>query len=269
MILRLANEYFTQMTGQSFVINNIKGVSGYETTKQAPTDGYNFILGTTTIFTSQDDGSLGYDYDDYEMVTFNAGVSNTCIAVQADSEYQSFNDIVEKAKADKNSVTGGITMSGQPFYFVTALNKYFGDILYTVDTGNTSERNAALLGGQVDYIVTNYSAAAPYVESGDFRVIAMDGEERFELAPDVPTFKEQGIDFCFVAQPMVWLAPKGTDPAVCEAFNKILIDLYNNEEFITRYKESLKGLPGVNLPVEESNKAAEEYKQTMKGLGLY
>ena len=67
-----------------------------------------------------------------------------------------------------------------------------------MDTGNTSERNAALLGGQVDYIITNVMSVQGYVDSGDFRLIAIDGEERFELAPDVPTFKEQGVDFCFV-----------------------------------------------------------------------
>ena len=72
-------------------------------------------------------------------------------------------------------------------------------------------RNTALLGGQVDFIhlLTCLSSQA-YVDSGDFRFIAIDGDERFELAPDVPTFKEQGVDFSFAAQPMVVLAPKGT-----------------------------------------------------------
>ena len=50
--LRLQNEYFVKKTGQSFVIDNITGIAGYEKTYQANADGYNFICGTTTIFTS-------------------------------------------------------------------------------------------------------------------------------------------------------------------------------------------------------------------------
>ena len=126
------------------------------------------------------------------------GNYSTCIAVRADSPYQTINDLFDASKADPTSITGGITLSGQPYMFAKALKDAVGIDLYYVDTGNTSERNAALLGGQVDYIITNVMSVQGYVDSGDFRLIAIDGEERFELAPDVPTFKEQGVDFCFV-----------------------------------------------------------------------
>lgn len=54
----------------------------------------------------------------------------------------------------------------------------------------------------------------------------------FELAPDVPTFKEQGVDFSFAAQPMVVLAPKGTPSEVCGAFNSLLAQIYADPDFL-------------------------------------
>ncbi len=261
MTLRILNEYFTKLTGQPFVITNVTGISGYEQTYQANPDGYNFILGTTTIFTSKEDGTLDYDWSDYSMVGLYEGDYTTVIAVQADSPYQTINDLLDAAKADPHSVTGGITLSGQPYMFAQALKDATGIDLYYVDVGNTSERNAALLGGQVDYIVTNVMSAQGYVDSGDFRFLAIDGEERYELCPDVPTFKEQGVDFCFYAQPMIWLAPAGTDPEVCKAFNEILNQIYTNPNLAEDFKTKLSTVAHALPSVEESTELAKEYAE--------
>lgn len=259
MILRMMNEYFMKLTGQSWVINNVKGVAGYEQVYQSNPDGYNFICGTTTILTSKDDGTFDYDWSGYEMVGFFEGDYTTVIAVQADSPYQTINDLLDAAKANPQGVTGGITLSGQPYMFAQALNEAVGGYLYYVDTGNTSERNAALLGGQVDYIVTNIPSSKGYVESGDFRFLAIDGNERYELAPDVPTFKEQGVDFVFYAQPIIWLAPKGTDRAVCEKFNEILNQIYTDPNFAEDYKTKMNSISHELPSVDESVALAQEY----------
>ena len=236
LILRTINEYFTRMTGQPFV-----------------------IMGTTTIFTSELDGTLDYDWNDYEMVAFIEGDFNTVIAVQADSPYQTINDLLDAAKNDPSSVTGGITLSGQPYMFSKALADAVGIDLYYVDCGTTAERNTALLGGQVDFIITNVLSSQAYVDSGDFRFIAIDGDERFELAPDVPTFKEQGVDFSFAAQPMVVLAPKGTPSEVCGAFNSLLAQIYADPDFIDTYRETLTMIAHPVPSIEESLQMGEEF----------
>ena len=263
-ILRILNEYFIKKTGQSFVITNVTGISGYEMTHQANTEGYDFICGTTTIFTSKLDGTLDYDYEDYEMVAYQDSPYNaTCIAVQAKSPYQTINDLMDAAKADPSSVTGGITLSGQPYMCAMALQDALGFELYLADVGNTGERNAALLGGQVDWILTNTSTANPYVESGDFRILAVCGEERYPMNPDVPTFKEQGIDFSFPTQPMVWLAPKDTPAEACEAFNKILVEISSDPEFISAIETKLNSIVNDTHTLEDSITLAKEYKDTL------
>ena len=128
-----------------------------------------------------------------------------------------------------------------------------------MDCGTTAERNTALLGGQVDFIITNVLSSQAYVDSGDFRFIAIDGDERFELAPDVPTFKEQGVDFSFAAQPMVVLAPKGTPSEVCGAFNSLLAQIYADPDFIDTYRETLTMIAHPVPSIEESLQMGEEF----------
>ena len=83
-VIRLMNEYFVKKTGQSFVIDNITGTAGYEKVHSANADSYSFVMGTTTIFTSKADGTLSFDWADYDMVSFlNNPYNSSCIAVQA------------------------------------------------------------------------------------------------------------------------------------------------------------------------------------------
>lgn len=263
-LLRLMNEYFIKKTGQSFVISNVTGISGYEQTYQASPDGYNFIAGTTTIFTSKLDGTLDYDYEGYDMVSFCTTPYNfNCVAVRADSPYETINDLLDAAKANPSSVTGGITMSGQPYMMTLALQDALGYELYLADVGNAGERNAALLGGQVDWIMNNTSSCDPYVQSGDFRILAVCGDERYPMNPDVPTFKEMGIDFSFPAQPVVWLAPKGTPAEVCEAFNQILKEISEDPAFVSDAETKLNSLVSTVYSVEDSLEMAKEYKDSL------
>lgn len=263
-VLRLMNEYFVKKTGQSFVIDNITGTAGYEKVHSANADSYNFVLGTTTIFTSKADGTLAFDWADYDMVSFlNSPYNFNCIAVQASSPYQTLEELLAAAKADPSSVTGGITLTGQPLMTVQALQNALGYELYTTDVGNAGERNAALLGGHVDWILNNTSSCDPYVQSGDFRILAVCGDERYPMNPDVPTIKECGVDFSFPAQPLVFLAPKGTPADVCEAFNKIIGEILNDEAFQKDLQEKLSTVPYTVLNVADSTKAAQEYADTL------
>ena len=263
-VIRLMNEYFVKKTGQSFVIDNITGTAGYEKVHSANADSYSFVMGTTTIFTSKADGTLSFDWADYDMVSFlNNPYNSSCIAVQASSPYQTLEDLLAAAKADPSSVTGGITLTGQPLMIVQALQNALGYELYTTDVGNAGERNAALLGGHVDWILNNTSSCDPYVQSGDFRILAVCGDERYPMNPDVPTIKECGVDFSFPAQPLVFLAPKGTPADVCEAFNKIIGEICGDEAFQKDLQEKLSSVPYTVLNVSESTKAAQEYADTL------
>ena len=56
---------------------------------------------------------------------------------------------------------------------------------------------AALMGGQIDVFFMTYGSAQDYIASGDIVPLGGFSEERTDAAPDVPTFREQGLDLVF------------------------------------------------------------------------
>ena len=50
------------------------------------------------------------------------------------------------------------------------------------------------MGGQIQVIFPGLAAALPHVRSGAFKPLAVTGDKRQPLLPDVPTFKESGYE---------------------------------------------------------------------------
>lgn len=115
------------------------------------------------------------------------------IVVQADSPYQSLEDLVADAKANP----GQVTLSGSGKATANHLAQIKFDKMADINTTyvpfkGTGAAVAALLGGQVkaEWGYTTVGAA-----QGDaVRMLAVAMDERHPLFPDVPTFKELGYD---------------------------------------------------------------------------
>lgn len=76
---------------------------------------------------------------------------------------------------------------------------------------------------------------AQYVESGDFKVLAVASEERNPSFPDIPTFKESGLEI-EVGTWRGFMVPKDTDEAAVSKLNELFTNAYQSDEF----KEFLK-----------------------------
>jgi len=76
-----------------------------------------------------------------------------------------------------------------------------------------------------------------FVKSGDLRVLATTGSARDSELPDVPTFKESGIDFILHHRNGIF-APKGTPNNVVKTLEGALKNVADNKEF----KNVMKGM---------------------------
>jgi hypothetical protein len=52
-------------------------------------------------------------------------------------------------------------------------------------------------GGRVTSIFAGYTGGASYMQAGKLRPIGVTGTERMAALPNVPTFKEQGVDYTY------------------------------------------------------------------------
>ena len=67
----------------------------------------------------------------------------------------------------------------------------------------------AVAGGHIDGEVGSYSLAAQLIQTGKLRVLAVASDKRYYALPDVPTFKESGVD-CEFSTWYGFAVPKGT-----------------------------------------------------------
>jgi tripartite-type tricarboxylate transporter receptor subunit TctC len=79
------------------------------------------------------------------------------------------------------------------------------------------------------------------VKAAKLKIIALFAEKRFELFPDVPTVKEQGVDFV-MGQWRGLAAPKGTPPDVIKKLHDAFKKGIDDPVFIKNAKDMVVNL---------------------------
>ncbi|WP_408011146.1 tripartite tricarboxylate transporter substrate binding protein [Pseudalkalibacillus sp. A8] len=156
------------------------------------------------------------------------------LAVRTDSDYKTLDDFIKKLKEDPGSLSVGLTgkLTGD---HLTAL-KFMeaADVEVTlVPLPGSADQVKQLLGGHIDAIIGNVGDVTK--DQDKFNILAIGTEERHEWLPDVPTFKEQGVDLVAAIDRGLAL-PKGTPKEVHEKLLKALQEITSLPE----YKEMMK-----------------------------
>ncbi len=74
------------------------------------------------------------------------------------------------------------------------MNKAAGVKAKHVSFGGAGDSKAAFLGGHVDSVAQRHSEVTGMLKGGKVKIIAMATDERMKELPNVPSFKEAGID---------------------------------------------------------------------------
>jgi tripartite-type tricarboxylate transporter receptor subunit TctC len=89
----------------------------------------------------------------------------------------------------------------------------------------------SLLGGETMAAVISLPPVMEYVRSGEMRVLAVMGDERVEMAPDVPTFVELGHDVVYGSFRLL-AAPPGTPVEIVEVLEQAMYETFQDPEFL-------------------------------------
>ena len=195
LVTMLAQDYL----GQPMVILNKPGAGGqvgwnYLVT-QAGAEGYDLAAYNVPHFIAQSIvfKNVKYNVDNLEPIA-NWGADPAVLIVNKDSEFNSVQDLLDFAKANP----GKLTVSGAGLYVghhiaTLQLQQAAGVKLRYVPTKGGVDAMKFVLGGQVKSGFNNLSDA--YRSRDQIKILAIaDLERDKDFLPDVPTFKEQGID---------------------------------------------------------------------------
>ncbi|MBT9776205.1 hypothetical protein GPL15_06760 [Clostridium sp. MCC353] len=231
---RILAEYMEKELGVSFVIVNQPGGSGgiaAASMMDAAADGYTLMYFHNTMMTANLTGAVDYVATDV-MKAMNVTMRDFpgAICVRSDSKYETLKDLVDDINANPETVRIGVETGGGSYLQAKMFEDSVGGQLKYLDYGSDSERITGLLGGKLDMIFLGVGGAASYVESGDFRMLGVYGEERNPLAPEVETCKEQGLDFVWGGQIMGFWGQKDLPDDIVNKFNGALEKVLQNPE---------------------------------------
>lgn len=153
-------------------------------------DGHYLMAATSAFITTPLTTEVGVHYKNYTPIA-RFGIDPEMLLVNTKSQYKTLDDVLNSNKVIN---IGGTGTGGMEHITFTMLEKVTGKDLNYIPYQGDGEVVAALMGNQVDVIIANPNAAYDYMQSGDFIALAITTEERTELMPDVPTFKELGYD---------------------------------------------------------------------------
>ncbi|MEM9578973.1 MAG: tripartite tricarboxylate transporter substrate binding protein [Pseudomonadota bacterium] len=194
---RIVAQHLPQYVGVDVGVENIKGGGGKvaheRLINEFAADGYTISASSIphqTIPTQISEG--GYRLDDLAWVANMASIPSTII-VRSSSPEQSFSDLVETAQANPGALTAGSpgATSGAAAFHHAWVDASDVDVTLIPYRGG-SAMYKGLAGEEIYAMSTNANWALRYPD--ETRALAVAGEERYPLLPDVPTLKELGID---------------------------------------------------------------------------
>ena len=200
LVARMVADRLQAAMGQPFVVENQAGAGGAIATQmaaRAQPDGYTLMIGYVATHATNPavKHNLGYDaVRDFTPIAMLGGTPNVLVVARA-VPVNTLTEFVAYAKANPRKVDYGTSGVGTLNHLVMEQFKHASGVpSMAVPYRSIGQAFTDAMGGQIQVIFPGLAAAMPHVRSGAFKALAVTGDKRQPLLPDVPTFKESGYE---------------------------------------------------------------------------
>ncbi len=210
------------------------GAVGFTAGAKAKPDGYTITNLTFEVGTLKWMGYSETTPADFKpLMQFNEDAS--AVIVGKKSQYGSVKALLDEIKSKP---AGSFQFSGCGIGTVWDLARIGMMKSYGVDpnkvkfipTKGAAPAVTELLGGHVDVITCSYPEASPQIDAGNLKALAVMSEERNPQFKDVPTLKEQGVDWAYGTW-RGFAVPKGTPDEAAAVLVGAMKKVFASAEF--------------------------------------
>ena len=218
---RLIGQKLADQTGQPFVVENKPGGSstiGIGQLVKSPADGHTLIAFESSyamlpaLFSK-----LSFDHANDLAAVGTLFQTPMVLVVPAGSPFKSAVELIDHARRNPGKLnfgSGGI--GSTPHLSAELMQKEAGITMTHIPYKGGGEALTALIGGNVDLLITAAPTAMTQTKGGRARALAVTGAKRSMAFPETPTFVELGYPNYTVANWYGLAAPKGTPREVVD-----------------------------------------------------
>ncbi len=256
---RLLAQRLQEKFGASTVVENRTGGAGLVGTNaviQAEPDGYTLLASAfnTAVMPMVIKGATFDPEVDLEFVARTAVAPLVCLMTGTRPQ-KNLAEMLAAAKEKPTDWLFAISSLGSAGHLATIeFARRTGIKFDLVPYRGTTPALTDIMGGNVQLLIDPAFALLPTAKDGTrARALGIASKERSQLAPDLPTFSEQGLPgFEFNSWYGVW-APKGTPRDICDKVNALMQETMRDPAIVSRLTGQLLE------PVAESSADAKKF----------
>jgi tripartite-type tricarboxylate transporter receptor subunit TctC len=217
---RILAQGLTEVLGQPVVVENPVGAGGTVGSlrvSKSPPDGGQFVLGNS--------GTHGWSQALYKTPPYNTLTDFTLLGLAVESPRvlitpknfspNTLPEFIAHVKANQKTMQYAHAGAGSASHVsCVLLNAMLGVDVTPVPYRGLGPAMQDLIGGRVQYICDSVSTSLPQIEGGFVKAIMTTGLRRAPALPNVPTAKEQGLDFDVLTWQGLFLAKDTPEPIV-------------------------------------------------------
>jgi tripartite-type tricarboxylate transporter receptor subunit TctC len=275
IFMRALGEELSPALGQTIVVENRVGAAGTigaRTCADAPPDGYTFcILPAEPILINPIiHPTAGFDPKTRLVPITRLYDLTQVFAVTGAINVKTFPELIALTKA-KPKTMNYMAPSLAKVAFMEELNKKHGTDFVRVPFKGGGDAVNSMLSNTTQIAMFGIGNLAQLIKAGKIVGLAMDGDKRSPLAPEIPTFKEAGYPVGGTSFFGLY-APAGTPKPIIDRLYREVHKIVSKPEFQKRHLEA-RGLTAVlNTPeafAKQLDAERIESVQIVKSSGLY
>jgi tripartite-type tricarboxylate transporter receptor subunit TctC len=235
----MANQLAAKL-GQQVIIENKPGANtaiGAEFVARSAADGYTLLFSNdqTFVLNSLLFAKLSYDpVRDFTPVASTSYLPLTLV-VATNLPVNSLRELVAYTQARKGQLSyGSYGVGSQAHIMGEMYKKLTGTDLVHVAYKGSAPAVADVAGGQVVFTFPGIPTIQGFLKGGKLKVLALSGDKRNPLLPDVPTFTEAGYKGLDIGAWYGYVAPAGTPREVIMKLNQTVASIISDREFVDK-----------------------------------